>query len=239
MYFEPFFGAGTLFFRIGPCRSVISDLNPSLIEFYWALRSHPRELYTRFAPLAEKHSRESYYEIRAQYNTEKEILPKAAMFLYLNLTNFNGVHRVNRLGKYNVPVGKPTRREWPAEVELLAASEALRDSEIRFCDFTCSLENANGGDFVFFDPPYPAVSTTAFFQHYTLERFNHDGQIRLAGLWRDLDRRGVKLLMTNADTDSIRDLYDGYNICSEAVPRPVNCKLEKFRAKELIITNYE
>jgi DNA adenine methylase len=238
-YFEPFLGAGTLFFKLCPLQSVISDLNPALVNFYEALRSSPKELYSLFCPLTQQHSTENYYQVRSKYNQEMQVLPKASMFLYLNLTNFNGVHRVNRLGKYNVPVGKPTRTNWPTQDELLAASEVLRNSQIRFCDFTCALDEATSGDFAFFDPPYPALSPTAFFQHYTLERFNEEGQIRLASVWKDLDRRGVRLLMTNADTDYIRKLYGGYHVSQERVPRPVNCKVAKISASELIISNYD
>ena len=83
-------------------KAFLSDTNSELINTYKTLKNKPQELFL----LLQTHidNEDEYYRIR---NTEYiDPIEKAAQFLYLNKTSFNGIYRVNRNGKYNVPYGK-------------------------------------------------------------------------------------------------------------------------------------
>jgi DNA adenine methylase len=238
---EPFVGGGALFFSRRPGRALLTDINPTLVATYAAIRDDVEAVITALRGLAGRHSKESYYQVRERYNQSRRVSTwkRAAMFIYLNKTCFNGLHRVNRSGEFNVPVGAYKNPRILNEEGLLAASEALQDARLECAPFDALLENAKPGDFVYFDPPYEPVSQTANFTSYAQDGFSQEDQTRLRDVYKALDRRGCKLMLSNSDVAFIRDLYKTFNITTVAAPRAINCDAKKRgKVSEIIARNY-
>ncbi len=238
---EPFVGGGALFFARLPERALLTDINPALVATYAAVRDDVRSVIDDLRRLASRHSKESYYEVRERYNTEGCVsIPKrAAMFIYLNRTCFNGLHRVNRKGEFNVPVGSYKNPRILNENGLHAASAALQGAELGCAGFESLLERAKPGDFVYFDPPYEPVSETASFTSYARDGFSREDQTRLREVYRALDRRGCRLMLSNSNVPFIRKLYRGFRIDAVAAPRAINCNAKKRgKVTELVVRNY-
>ena len=163
----------------------------------------------------------------------------APMFVYLNKTCFNGLHRVNRKGEFNVPVGSYKNPRILDENGLRAASGALQHAQLRCASFEALLETAKPGDFVYFDPPYEPVSETASFTSYARDGFSRKHQRRLRDVYAALDRRGCKLMLSNSDVPFIRDLYRAFHIDTVAAPRAINCNGGKRgKVSEVVVRNY-
>jgi DNA adenine methylase len=238
---EPFVGGGALFFARQPRRALLSDVNERLVTTYLAIRDELPSVIRNLEALRRAHSDASYYLVRERYNTASRIsaAERAAMFIYLNKTCFNGLHRVNRRGHFNVPVG---RYENPRIVDpegLAAASRALRHADIRHAGFEELLLAAKPGDFVYFDPPYAPVSATASFTSYAEGAFGDAEQVRLRDVFRELDRRGCKLMLSNSDVPRIRELYRDFQVDVVAAPRAINCDAKKRGpVTEVVVRNY-
>lgn len=138
-----------------------------------------------------------------------------------------------------MPFGDKPNPPFPTEAELGRISRALKKARLRSYDYMNVLKEAREGDVVYLDPPYPPLNGTAFFTHYTSDRFSLQEQDRLATLYKTLDQRGCLLLMTNADLPLVRHLYHGYFMTKISVPRYVTCKKVKHSVSELVITNYD
>jgi DNA adenine methylase len=239
---EPFLGGGALFFRRGPARALLCDINQALIDTYSAVRDEVESVIAWLTGLASEHNAEQYYQVRELYNEDKGLprAKRAAAFIYLNKTCFNGLHRVNRHGQFNVPLG---RYENPRIVDpdrLRVASQVLSSVELRCEPFESLLRLAKPGDFVYFDPPYEPVSRTAHFTAYDRDGFSREDQIRLRDVFNELDRRGCRLMLSNSDVPVIRDLYRGYHLTQVAALRAVNCDgRNRGRVSELVVRNYE
>lgn len=161
------------------------------------------------------------------------------MFIYLNKTCFNGLHRVNRKGEFNVPIGSYKNPNILDERVLRSASAALRDADLRCTGFESLLESAKPGDFVYFDPPYEPVSTTASFTSYARGGFSQKDQTRLRDVYKELDRRGCKLMLSNSDVAFIRDLYCDFRVDTVAAPRAINCNASRRgKVTEVVVRNY-
>jgi len=156
----------------------------------------------------------------------------------LNRTCFNGVFRVNTEGRFNVPYGDKPNPLFPSKSELDAIAFALKSAKLSVADYEKALSKVKEHEFVYLDPPYPPLNGTAFFTHYTADRFDSDNQERLAAMVRELDRRGASFLMTNADLPIIRRFYREFDITKISVTRYVSCKGARYRVAELVITNY-
>jgi len=238
-YFEPFLGAGTLFFALGHPRARLSDLNGHLIDCYRAIRDEPAAVARQLRGHARNDSESFYYRVRNEYNRSRSGTSRASRFLYLNRTGFNGVFRVNRQGRYNVPYGRQAKRaRFPSTRELVEISDLLRRSRLKVQDYCAALEDTKAGDFVYLDPPYPPLNGTSFFTHYTADRFAIDQQRRVSDCVRDLHRRGCLVMISNADTPVIRKLYKGFRVSRLSVTRYVSSQTVKHRVGEVIITNY-
>lgn len=238
---EPFVGGGALFFSRRPGRALLTDINPTLVATYAAIRDDVQSVIAALRGLAGRHSKESYYQVRERYNEGGRVSAskRAAMFIYLNKTCFNGLHRVNRRGEFNVPVGAYKNPRILNEEGLLAASEALHDARLECAPFDALLENAKPGDFVYFDPPYEPVSQTANFTAYARDGFSQEDQTRLRDVYNALDRRGCKLMLSNSDVPFIRELYKAFDITTVAAPRAINCDAKKRgKVSEIIARNY-
>lgn len=238
---EPFVGGGALFFSRRPRRALLTDINPALVATYLAIRDDVRAVIEALRGLADHHSKESYYQIRERYNESRRVsgAKRAAMFIYLNKTCFNGLHRVNRKGEFNVPVGSYKNPRILNEDALHAASHALQGAQLECTPFDALLEKAKPGDFVYFDPPYEPVSQTASFTSYARNGFSQDDQRRLCDVYKALDRRGCKLMLSNSDVPLIRSLYCNFNIDTVAAPRAINCNAKKRgKVTEVLVRNY-
>ena len=203
-YFEPFLGGAATFFHLRPQNAVLSDVNPDLINFYRVLRDEPEELAQRMKVLHRQHSKEFYYEMRARQT--RTDLTRAAQFLYLNRTCWNGLYRVNLKGQFNVPIGTKSTVVLATD-DFVAASEVLKNAALNACDFADTIDQAEEGDFVFADPPYTVKHNMNGFVKYNEKLFSWEDQGRLARAVKMAVRRGASICVSNADHETVRDLY--------------------------------
>lgn len=240
-YFEPFLGGGALFFSLAPSRALLSDTNSALVNTYVQVRDSVESLIFTLRRLATTHDSDAYYRVRERYNTDESLdaVALAAMFIYLNKTCFNGLHRVNRDGHFNVPAGRYTNPRILDGAGLRAASEALWGAQLYATDFENVLSAAKPGDFVYFDPPYEPVSETASFTSYAKGGFSRVDQTRLRDACRELDRRGCLFMLSNSDVPFIRDLYAGFRIDTVTAARAINSDASKRgKVSEIVVRNY-
>ncbi len=241
-YYEPFFGGGALFFFLSSKglvkRAILSDLNQDLMNLYMVVRNKVDELIEELASGRYKNERDAYYRIRADEPTDP--IKRAARFIYLNRTCYNGLYRVNAAGKFNVPFGRYRNPKILDVDNLRAASQALKKAKLLASDFEDAVRSAKAGDFVYFDPPYDPVSDTAVFTSYTERGFGAEEQERLARVFRELDGRGCFVLESNSSTKLIKDLYSGYHIVQVFARRPISSDAStRGPIQELLIRNYE
>jgi DNA adenine methylase len=217
----------------------LNDSNAWLTSTYKAIGSNVNGVITLLKAHEisyRERGTDHYYEVRKRAPTL--IIDVAADFIFLNKTCFNGLFRVNRAGDFNVPAGKfkspPTICD---EENLCAASRALQGVTITSDDFEVACRDAEAGDFVYFDPPYWPVSTTSNFTAYGKDPFGPNSQWRLRELALRLKKRGVKVLLSNADVPEVHDLYAGFNIERVEARRSINSKGGKRGAVgEVLIT---
>jgi DNA adenine methylase len=203
-YFEPFLGSGAVFFLLEPQRAYLSDINPDLIELYRVIRSQPKIFAELLLTHHKKHSKEYYYKIRNSIPSNK--LERAARFLYLNRTCWNGLYRVNLKGAFNVPIGTKTSVILETD-DFVSISRLLKKATIICKDFEEIINITEEGDFLFIDPPYTVQHYTNNFLKYNEKIFSWDDQIRLREALVKAKMRGVQLVVTNADHPSIKELY--------------------------------
>jgi DNA adenine methylase len=239
-YFEPFFGGGAVFFAIQPERAILSDLNRELINCYRQVRTNPKVVSAMVRRYAKRDSSSFFYEIRDGNHNARTKSAKAARFIYLNKAAFNGIYRVNRKGKFNVPYG-PSKNgpAVPSCEALLAASGCLKGATMLTGDFEEVLRKAKGGDFVYLDPPYPPRSDTAYFVHYSADRFSWDQQLRVAEVFRSLSKRRCLVMMSNADQKKVVSLYKGFHVHRLNATRWLGSNGDRFRVREIVVTNYD
>jgi len=228
-YYEPFVGAGAVFFALAEegrfRRAVLSDINDELVTCYKALRDDVRAVIKVLRDLP--YEREAYYEIRARDPRRLATAERAARTIYLNRAGFNGLYRVNSRGAFNVPFGRHKNPAICNEPRLLAASRALREVELRVADFDGALVGAAPGDFVYLDPPYVPLSKTARFTGYAAAPFGPAEQRRLAERLRGLGASQVPAVLSNADCKETRLLYRGLPMESVPVRRAINVNPER------------
>lgn len=230
-YFEPFIGGGAVFFhlkhRFPDMRAFLRDNNDELINTYVAVRDHQKELMRRLDEhLAEfRTDRDRYYYlVRSWHHLERsKVVERAARMIFLNKTCFNGLWRVNGRGEFNVPIGSHKNPALYDRANILAASYALADVHLATQDFRDTMNESRRGDFVYIDPPYFPLSPTASFTSYTKEDFGEAEQQELAALFAAASERGVRLMLSNSDTEFIRKLYRGFKIYTVKARRAINC----------------
>lgn len=246
-YYEPFLGGGAVLLDLletTNTTAIVSDINPELISMYLRIRDSVEEVIKCITIMDDIHERsldpkDYYYKVRSGFNKNLGINDpeQAARLIYLNKHCFNGLYRVNSKGEFNVPFnGKKTGRSFDPD-HLREVSTKLKLVEFRLVDFAAAVASARSGDFVFFDSPYAPLTPTSF-TDYTKEGFSYEDHVRLADLFKDLTSRGVKCMLTNHDTDLIRDLYKDFTITEVEVSRNINRNGSDRKGKELIITNY-
>ncbi len=239
-YYEPFAGGAALFFRLAPRRAVLADSNADLIGLYGALAHDVASVIRRLEHHREAHDQRHYYATRERWNDRDASWPaaeRAAAFVYLNKTCFNGLWRVNRAGDFNVPIGRYTDPPICVPEALRAASSVLVRAELRCTDYREAVADAEKGDFIYFDPPYDPVTTTANFTSYTAIAFGADDQRARADCARDLVARGCRVMLSNSDTPFIRSIYRGFKLERVKCPRAINSNASRRGdVDELLIT---
>jgi DNA adenine methylase len=237
-YYEPFLGGGAVFFHLRPTKAILTDINTDLITTYRCVRDNVEELIELLKRHKNLHNREYYYEVRSDLQSTD--IEKAARFIYLNKTCFNGLYRVNSRGKFNVPVGKYKNPGICQEDILKIASQELSLAEIKQADFTEVLKYAKtSDDFVFFDPPYCPVSQTSYFTAYSRYSFGETQQVQLRDVVIELAKRGVKVMLSNSDCEFIRSIYSNFNIQTITAARSINSNAKKRgNINEVLVTCY-
>lgn len=213
-YYEPFVGGGAVFFACQPESALLSDQSEELINCYIQVRDNVENLLT--ALLSMKNTEKEYYRIRSM--TPYDPIDRASRLIYLMTLSFNGLYRVNLRGQFNVPYGHKTDLPTIEPGRLRAVSAVLSGSRLICSDFEVALQHAGPGDFVYLDPPYTVAHGHNSFLKYNARIFSWDDQRRLANLASELDRRGCRVLASNADHPSVRSLYAGFDVV--VVTRP-------------------
>ena len=240
-YYEPFIGGGAVFFALANERrfqhAVIADANAELVEVYTVVRNQVESLIEVLHDHS-AHATDSdyFYEVRAWDLADKNAVERAARIIFLNKTCFNGLYRVNKKGRFNVPFGRYAKpRVLNAEV-LRAASVALRQATIVDGDFENTTAKAGRGDAVYFDPPYVPVSESASFNSYHRSAFGPAEQERLRSTFERCERRGALALMSNSDCPYTRELYEGLDVQTVRASRAINSVGSKRgRINELLV----
>lgn len=246
-YFEPMVGGGALFFELQPRRAVLADMNEDLISTYVEVRDHLGFLVDHLKGYQQEFDSwgltETYAHVKNSFNSRKieecrgdDRTLRAAEFIVLNRTGFNGLWRVNKKGSYNVPVGSYENPKVVLQDRLEAAHRALQGVDLRASDFEDSTAEAQKGDFVYFDPPYLPLSPTAHFAAYTEDGFGTLSHMRLAEYAQGLVEKGCYVMISNACCVAARDIYAEYTMFEIQAPRSVSAKGSSRRdVRELIL----
>ena len=245
-FFEPFLGSGAVFFYLSKtrnaCSAFLSDGNPELIDCYLGVRDHLNEIVERLSWYKSFHSTKQFYQVRKLDPWDLTLPNRAARLIYLNKTCFNGLYRVNKKGKFNVPIGRYKTPAILEEPKLRAASLALGGVNLKSMDFIELSKYVMAGDFVYFDPPYQPLSSTSNFTSYTKVLFDEAKQCELAETCRLLSERGALIMVSNSSTRLIRDLYPPpmFRVTQIEARRSINSKgNSRGLIPELVITNYD
>jgi DNA adenine methylase len=234
-YYEPFLGGGSVFFSLQPKRATLGDLNIELVNAYLAVRDNPNRLISYLEQWP--NDKKTYYNLRSR--TFNDPIEKAARFIYLNRTCWNGLYRVNRAGRFNVPFAGHNRAIFTREV-IIRASQALAGVELKAGDFSGIVAEAQRGAIIYFDPPYVSTGNSNGFRRYNDKIFAWKDQKRLADIAQALDARGCIVIISNAGVSEVASLFDSFWI--SAVSRASNLSIKGDRrppVEELLITNSE
>lgn len=207
-YHEPFIGGGSVFFSLKTKKkSFISDSNNELINCYKAVKKNPNKIIKILSRY--KQTEEQYYFLRSEKNGNEFV--KAARFIHLNKTSFNGIYRVNLKGEYNVPYGKKTYDINILSELIISASEQLKNTIIKNSDFKECLLNISKGDLVYLDPPYTITHNNNGFIKYNEKLFSYEDQLQLCKFIRDIRNMGAYYILSNAHHPEVSKIYDQFN----------------------------
>ena len=247
-YHEPFLGGGAVFFALHEAgrfgAATLADGNEALVETYQVVRDDVGKLIRYLGGHAREYEgREWSWRGQYYYGVRDRLRPRspagrAARLIFLNKTCFNGLYRVNREGRFNVPHGRHHNPRILDRDGLREASAALACAMIEAIDFGEACARAEPGDFVYLDPPYQPLSDTSDFTEYTKDGFGIAEQRRLRDAFDDLTKRGVPALLSNSDHPAIRDLYKRYDIAEVPMGRNINADVAgRAPITELLIGN--
>ena len=233
-YIEPFAGGGALFFHLQPKHALLADLNSDLINCYEVVRDQIQALIDELQEFV--NDEEFYYNVRDQDPYSLNAVQQAARIIYLNKTCYNGLYRVNKEGKFNVPFGKRKNPTICDETKLLAAHKVLQGVELICGGYKEVLHKyARPGDFVYLDPPYYPVGGHADFKRYTKEFFYEEDHGELRDEFSRLIEMGCHVLLTNSNTDFTRRLYDGFDYKVVNTRRNISSKASTRKGQDLIV----
>jgi DNA adenine methylase len=236
-YIEPFLGGGAVFFFLQPRHAILTDVDADLINAYRQVRAHPQQIETQLRKLEKRHCHDFYYYMRDQ--EPESLADRAVRFIYLNRTCFNGLYRLNRDGRFNVPVGTKNQVSYPpGYLEMVA--KALRAASLQVADFEQTMDRARDGDFLYVDPPYTVAAINGNFIRYNDRLFSWHDQRRLADTLCRAKRRGAMFLLSNANEKCIQDLYAGvgFRYEVERVSRLAADSAARTKKTELVISSY-
>ena len=246
-YYEPFVGGGALLFELSPKKAVINDYNKELMNVYECIKDENKfaNMCSELNKHETNHSEDYYYEIRDLDRDKKKFnkladYKRAARTIYLNKACFNGLYRVNSKNEFNVPSGKKNKvntYDGP-NLGIIHCLLNFNDIKLLSTDFEEAVKNAKKGDFIYFDPPYD--SDTSTFNSYTENGFGKEEQKRLAEVFKDLDKRGCYLMLSNYNTKLIKELYKDFNFNYVEAQRNIGASSKnRGKVEEVIITNYK
>ncbi len=267
IFAEPFLGSGAVFFDIVQRytieRAYLLDVNKELILTYRVIQQDVLKLVEKLFDYERKYIRlkkdkriEFYYHQRENYNTlrnrfdyelySEKWVARAAAFIFLNRTCYNGLYRVNSKGAFNSPAGEYENPSICDEENLLAVHRALQIAEIKCADFRETGKFVTENSFVYFDPPYRPISKTSSFKAYSSNGFTDSDHVDLANLFKKLDQSGVKVMLSNSDPKNntpddhfFDQLFDGYHILRVPAKRLINSNsLKRGMVNEIVVTNY-
>ena len=240
-YIEPFVGGGALFFYLLPKNAILNDINQDLINTYRVIKENVSELITSLKK--HKNEEEYFYKIRSvdrnldEFKTWSDV-EKASRIIYLNRCCYNGLYRVNSKGYFNAPFGKYKNPKICNEENLKLVHKVLKDVKLMNTSFELCLNYAKKDDFIYFDPPYVPISESANFTSYTKSSFKKEDQIKLFNVFKELDQKGCKLLLSNSYNEFILKLYKNYQINIVYAKRAINSNPDKRgEIKEILIIN--
>ena len=235
-------GGGAVYFDLQPEKSIINDINESLINAYLQIKISPEEFADAISEYDKRIAdggKEYYYKVRENYNDKmmraEYDMELAVLFVFLNKHCFNGLYRVNGRGLFNVPYNNSVRES--AAKKYHGCITKLQKVKIMKGDFQNACDLAEKGDFVFIDSPYAPLNPTSF-ESYTKEGFDIESHRRLADVFRELTERGCYCMLTNHNTDFINQLYADFNKVVVDVKRMINSDAKNRVGQEIIITNY-
>lgn len=262
-YCEPFVGGGAVLFDIlemhNPKKVLINDINKELINTYCQIKNNVKDVIkvlkkwqSIYNDISEEERQKIYNIKRANYNKlifncdDKDLIVKAALFIFLNKTCFNGLYRVNSEGLYNVPKGKYKKPIICDEANLIRISELLINVEIKCGDFEKCEKFIDSNTFVYIDPPYRPLTTSSSFTSYSKEQFDDSDQVRLGKFIDRLNDKGAKIILSNSDPKNTNkkdnffdDLYQNYIIKRINAKRVINSKgTGRGNITELLVANY-
>lgn len=243
--------------------SFLFDLNPELILAYKVIKNSYKALVDRLSIMENSHLQKSeterknnYYRIRDLYNKQMqdfdfteygtESIKRVAYLIFLNKTCFNGLFRQNRFGEFNVPFGRYKNPRICDEHNLVEVNRSLQDTHIICSDFSSAAEYIDKKSFVYLDPPYRPLNKTSYFTNYSKEGFKEEDQIKLAGFFKNMDKIGAALMLSNSDPknhdpqdDFFDSLYKDFYIDRVPAKRNINRDpTSRGEIMELIIRNY-
>jgi DNA adenine methylase len=238
-YHEPFVGSAAVFFDLEPADAILADSNRALVDCYTAVRDHVEVLIRQLDRLQARHTPHQFYRLRHRYNKARlDAVERAALFIYLNHTCYNGLYRVNGRGEFNVPAGRYLRPRISNPDGLRAASSALARARLVTSRFDKCVEDIRRGDFVYIDPPYHRLDVGSF-TSYTVEGFGENEHRELAGVVANLHAAGCRVMVSNSDTPLVRELYGAYRLIPIHAARPINSAAQgRGLVSELLILNY-
>lgn len=235
-YVEPFLGSAAVFFATGARKALLADLNEELVICFRQVRDNADEVMRLLDVMP--NTQEHFLAVRSRSPASMSDLERAARVIYLNKTGFRGLWRVNRKGEFNVPYGAYDRPLYNRETVRSAASR-LAGVHIEHQGFEATLETATVGDWVYLDPPYVPSGGYSDFKRYTSGQFREDDHDRLSACCRDLDRAGVKFVLTNTNNDEARALYKGFGAWVLPTRRDVNLNTRMRQSTDLVVANYD
>jgi len=208
-YIEPFLGSAAVYFHLQPRAAILSDVNADLMELFRTIRDNSSAFRDAMEQHQREHSRDYYYAVRMSEPSDD--IGRAARFLYLNRTCWNGLYRVNRKGEFNVPIGTKDSVLF-CDDDFQGIARVLAGAELIASDFEPVIDRAKVGDLVFVDPPYTVRHNFNGFLKYNESIFSWADQVRLSECVKAAVDRGAAVIVTNANHESVLDLYkDGFS----------------------------
>lgn len=240
-YYEPFLGAGSLYFANGFDNAVLGDINHQLVNAYRQIKQDPIKIHSLLETYQRKFSKDVnfYYYLRELYNRDSLRMNhvQAARFIFLIHSNYNGMYRVNKKGEYNVPIGK-LKPNIPSLEHLLSVSRKMVNADIRCGNYIQILDHVEEHDFVYLDPPYPPEDWENPQNQYTVSNMAKNDHIDISDFATQLNQRGCYVLISYPESSFIRELYQGWNIVSLDTIRSIGGRKNRKRVTELLIKNY-